>query len=123
MPVYAGILIFFSLASLGLPSLAGFIAEFLVLLGSYQYNKILTGISCLGIILGATYLLLMIRRVLLGPLNAKWNKLKEINGREIFTLVPLMILILIIGLYPKPFLEFITPSLNSLLTSLGAVLS
>lgn len=123
MPLYSGILIFFSLASLGLPSLAGFIAEFLVLLGSYEYNKIMTGIACLGIILGAAYLLLMIRRVLLGPLNPKWSKLPEINGREIFTLLPLMILILIIGIYPKPFLEFIAPSLNHLLTGLGGVLS
>ncbi len=123
MPAYAGILIFFSLASLGLPSLAGFIAEFMILLGSYQHHKILTGVSCLGIILGAAYLLLMIRRVLLGPLNSKWNKLTEINGREIFTLVPLMILILIIGVYPKPFLEFITPSLNHLLAGFGGMLS
>ena len=123
MPVYGGILIFFSLASLGLPGLAGFIAEFLVLLGSYQYHKLLTAAACLGIILGATYLLLMIRRVLLGPLNTKWNKLTEINGREILTLVPLMILILVIGLYPKPFLEFLTPSLNHLISNLGGALS
>ncbi|HLD50657.1 MAG TPA: NADH-quinone oxidoreductase subunit M [bacterium] len=123
MPVYAGILIFFSLASLGLPSLAGFIAEFMILLGSYQHHKVLTAVSCLGIILGAAYLLLMIRRVLLGPLNPKWNKLTEINSREIFTLVPLMILILFIGIYPKPFLAFITPSVHNLLAGFGGMLS
>ncbi len=121
MPVYAGLLIFFSLASLGLPSLSGFISEFLVLLGSYQYKKLLTGLAMIGIILAAAYLLLMIRRVLLGPLNPKWSKLSDINGREVFTLVPLMILIIAIGLYPKWMLHFMTPTVEAMLFGMGRV--
>ncbi len=123
MPVYSGILIFFSLASLGLPGLSGFISEFLVLLGGYQYHKTTTALACLGIILAAAYLLLMIRRVLLGPLNKKWQSLPEINTREIFTLVPLMILILAIGIYPKAILHYMTPALEALLLKVGGTLS
>ena len=123
MPVYSGILIFFSLASLGLPGLSGFVSEFLVLLGGYQYHKVATALACLGIILAATYLLLMIRRVLLGPLNTKWQSLSEINAREVFTLVPLMILILAIGVYPKVILHYMTPALEALLVKMGGTLS
>ena len=119
MPVYAGLLTFFSLASLGLPGMSGFISEFLVLLGTYPYSKRFTALSCIGIILAATYLLRMIRRVLLGPLNEKWGGLAEINLREIITLVPLMIFILGVGLYPKPILHYLTPAIQSLLADMG----
>ncbi|MBI3313423.1 MAG: NADH-quinone oxidoreductase subunit M [Candidatus Omnitrophica bacterium] len=121
MPVYAGLLTFFSMASLGLPGLSGFISEFMVLLGSYQYSKLFTALSCIGIILAAAYLLYMIQRVLLGPLNPKWkDHLAEINGREIFTLVPLGLLILAIGVYPKAILAYMSPTIQALLTRLGA---
>ena len=119
MPAYAGILIFFSLASLGLPGLSGFISEFLVLLGSFQYHKPATFLATIGIILAAAYLLYMIQRVLLGPLNAKWKSLKDISTREIFTLVPLMVLILVIGVYPRVILNFMIPTLDALRVSLG----
>lgn len=121
MPVYAGILIFFSLASLGLPGLSGFVSEFLCLLGTFPVYRWFAALSCIGIILAATYLLYMIQRVLLGPLNPKWGKLSEINGREIFTLVPLMILILMIGVYPKIILNYLTPAVNALLTKVSAI--
>ncbi len=123
LPLYSGLLIFFSMASLGLPSLAGFISEFLVLLGGYQYSQLLTGLSCIGIILAAAYLLLMIRRILLGPANSKWQGLAEINSREIFTLVPLMVLIVVLGVYPRLILRFMTPTLGALLTHVGGALS
>ncbi len=115
MPAYAGILTFFSLASLGLPALSGFVSEFLVLLGSYQYSKVVTGLSTLGIILAATYLLYMIQRVLLGKLNPKWATLADINTREVLTLAPLMALILAIGIYPKIILDYMIPTLDALL--------
>ena len=122
IPVYAGFLIFFSLASLGLPSLSGFISEFLVLLGSYQYHKLYTALACLGIILAAAYLLLMMRRVLMGPLNPKWKSLTEIKAREIFTLIPLMILIIAIGIYPRMILHIISPAAQALLVRVGGTL-
>ena len=123
LPLYSGILIFFALASLGLPGLAGFISEFLVLLGAYQYDKVVTASACIGIILAAAYLLLMIRRVLLGPLNEKWKHLTEINSREIFTLVPLGILVLVIGVYPKIILNLMTPAIQAMIVNMGGTLS
>ncbi len=120
VPAYSGFLIFFAMASLGLPTLSGFISEFLVLLGAYQFNKVLTAVSCLGIILAAAYLLMMIRKVLLGPLNPKWkDHLTDINAREVFTLVPLMILIVAFGVYPSPLLNLMIPTLKALLLKMG----
>ncbi len=115
VPIYAGILTYFSLASLGLPGLSGFVSEFLCLLGIFITNRLFAGLACVGIILAATYLLYMIQRVLLGPLNPQWSGLAEINAREIFTLVPLMILILWVGIYPKAILDLMTPALGALL--------
>lgn len=120
MPVYAGLLITFSLASLGLPGLAGFISEFLVLLGGFQFHKGFTAVACIGIILAATYLLYMIRRILLGPLNTKWSTLSDINAREIFTLVPLLILTVAIGIYPNFILNSMIPTLTALLKQIGS---
>ncbi|OQA58229.1 MAG: NAD(P)H-quinone oxidoreductase chain 4 1 [Candidatus Omnitrophica bacterium ADurb.Bin277] len=119
MPVYAGILIFFSLASLGLPGLSGFVSEFLTLLGSFQYSKLMTGLAAIGILLAATYLLYMIQRILLGKLNPKWSSLPDINYLELSTLVPLMIFILGIGLYPKIILDYMIPTLDGLLKTMG----
>lgn len=123
VPVFAGLLTFFAMASLGLPTLSGFISEFLVLLGSYQYNKFYTAVSCIGILLAAAYLLMMIRKVLLGPLNPKWkDHLTDVNAREVFTLVPLMILVVAFGLYPNWLLNLMIPTLKGLLLRVtGAV--
>jgi NADH-quinone oxidoreductase subunit M len=122
LPLYAGILVFFSLASLGLPGLCGFVSEFLILLGSYTYSKTFTALSLIGIILAAAYLLTMIRKVLLGPANPRWAKLSEINLREILTLIPLMVLIIAIGIYPKMILDYMVPTVKSLLILVGGSL-
>ena len=119
MPVYGGILIFFSLASLGLPGLSGFVSEFLCLLGTFPVYRWFAVLATIGIILAATYLLYMIQRVLLGPLHQKWNALSDINRREIFTLAPLMVPILAVGVYPKLILNYLTPALAALLTKIG----
>jgi len=123
MPVYAGILSFFSLASLGLPGLSGFVSEFLCLLGTFPVYPWYAAASTIGIILAATYLLYMMQRVLLGPLNSRWANLSEINRREIFTLAPLMILILAIGVYPKIILNYLSPALVALLTKMSGGVS
>lgn len=121
MPIYGFILIFISLASLGLPGLAGFISEFMVLIGSYPVYRWMTIASCVGILLAAAYLLYMVQRVLLGKLNPKWAALPDITKAEIFTLVPLMILILLIGVYPMAALRYIMPTMNLLLEGLELV--
>jgi len=122
VPVYAGILIFFSMASLGLPGLSGFVGEFLALLGGYHASRVMTGISCIGIILAAAYLLFMIQRVLLGPLNPKWSGLADVNRRELITLVPLMVLVLLFGLFPSLLLNYMVPTLDTLLVKFGGIL-
>jgi NADH-quinone oxidoreductase subunit M len=105
MPVYTGVAMFAFFASMGLPGLSGFIAEALVFLGAFQTWKFLTFLAALGIILTAGYLLWMIKRVFLGSLNEKYATLPEINGRELFTLIPIGILVLVLGVYPMPVLD------------------
>lgn len=119
IPVFSAILIFFSLASLGLPGLSGFVGEFLAMLGAFNVFRVPTIISILGIIITAGYFLLMVERVLLGPLNIKWNNIAEINKRELFTLIPLLVIVIVLGVYPKLALDVINPALNIVLQRLG----
>jgi len=111
VPVYGGILIFTSMASLGLPGLNGFISEFLVVRGSWPILPVYTAISMLGLLFTGAYILKGIKMVLHGPLNEHWahgeHKLTEINTREILVMVPLMALILWIGIWPAWILDVI----------------
>lgn len=111
VPVYGGILIFTSMASLGLPGLNGFISEFLVVRGTWPILTAYTAISMLGLLFTGAYILKGIRKVLHGPLNEHWahgeHKLTEINAREVLVIAPLMILILWIGIYPAWILDVI----------------
>ncbi|MBI3333314.1 MAG: NADH-quinone oxidoreductase subunit M [Candidatus Omnitrophica bacterium] len=119
IPVYGGLLSFFALASLGLPGLSGFVSEFLALLGCFPTHPAITIASASGLVVGAAYFLLMLQRILLGPLKPQWSGLPDAGRREIFTLVPLMIFILWIGLYPRCILALQTPALTNLLFRLG----
>jgi NADH-quinone oxidoreductase subunit M len=114
VPVYSGFFAFAFFAALGLPTLSGFIAEALVFLGAFQEFRLLTILSVSGIIITAGYVLWTIERVFLGPLNEKYKNLPEINAREIFTLVPVGLIVLFVGVYPMPVLNFIQASLNHL---------
>ena len=111
VPVYGGILIFTSMASLGLPGLNGFISEFLVVRGAWPILTVYTAISMLGLLFTGAYILKGIKKVLHGPLNEHWahgeHKLTEINTREILVMVPLMALILWIGIWPAWILDVI----------------
>ena len=101
IPVYGAILIFTSMASLGLPGLNGFISEFLVIRGVWPIFTLFTILSTIGLLFTGAYILKGIKGVLHGPMNKKWaGHLKEINSREIFVVVPLMLLMLIIGIWP-----------------------
>jgi NADH-quinone oxidoreductase subunit M len=102
MPVYTFIAMFAFFASMGLPGLSGFIAEALVFLGAFQTWKLLTFLAALGIILTAGYLLWMIQRVFFGAVNEKYKDLPDINGRELFTLIPIGMIVLYLGIYPSP---------------------
>ncbi len=118
VPVYGGILIFTSMASLGLPGLNGFISEFLVVRGSWPILPVYTAISMLGLLFTGAYILKGIKKVLHGPLNEHWahgeHKLTEINTREILVMVPLMALILWIGIWPAWILDVINKAVVTL---------
>lgn len=114
-PVYAAITAFAFFAGLGLPALSGFISEALCFLGAFPTFRTITIISGFGILLNAAYFLWAYQRVYLGPLNPKYEKMKEINGREIFTVIPLMIIVLFFGVYPAPFLNLISSSVDQLI--------
>jgi NADH-quinone oxidoreductase subunit M len=115
IPVYGGILIFTSMASLGLPGLGGFISEFLVLRGSWPIFTLFTALSMIGLFFTGAYILKGIKQVLHGPLNENWiGHLSEINAREVFVIAPLMVLMLIIGIAPSWILEVINRAVSML---------
>ncbi len=121
LPIYTGIMVFFGMASLGLPGMSGFIAEFMIFVGAFTAKvpssafKILVGVAVLGVVLTAAYILRMIQRVFLGEFDAaKWGHLTEINLREILCVTPLILLTLALGIYPKPLTDLMAASLNNL---------
>jgi NADH-quinone oxidoreductase subunit M len=108
VPVYGGILIFVSMASLGLPGLNGFVSEFLIVRGAWPVFTVATAVSMIGLFLTGAYILKAIKMVLHGPMNEAWaGKLSEISTREILVIAPLMALILWIGVWPAWILEVI----------------
>ncbi len=118
VPIYGGILIFTSMASLGLPGLNGFISEFLVVRGTYPLLTPYTAISMLGLLFTGAYILKGIMKVLHGPLNEHWahgeHKLTEINAREVIVMAPLLALILFIGVWPAWILDVINKAVMHL---------
>ena len=110
---------------MGLPGLNGFVGEFTILLGSFGSEAIgsswFAGLAAAGVILAAIYLLFMFQKLFLGPLDKEENKtLKDLNWREVVTLVPLILLIFWIGLYPRPFFNLIAPAVDKLVATLQA---
>jgi NADH-quinone oxidoreductase subunit M len=112
MPLYATFTLIIFLASMGLPLLNGFIGEFMILQGAYAANPVWAYWAVSGVVLGAAYLLWLYQRVFWGKVTHEENKgLVDLNARELATLVPLVVLCFWIGVYPKPFLEFLhTPA-------------
>ena len=106
---------------MGLPGLNGFVGEFTILLGAFGSQAIgsiwFTIFATAGGILAAVYMLYMFQKMFLGPLDKEENKsLKDLNVREIITLVPLLIFIFWIGLYPMPFFNLMAPAVDKLVT-------
>ena len=125
MPIYGALTLIVTLSSMGLPGLNGFVGEFSILLGAFGSeaigSPIYAGIAAAGVIMAAIYMLYMFQKLFLGPLDKDENKaVKDINLREILTLVPLVIFIFWIGLYPKPFFNLIGPSVDKLVALLQA---
>lgn len=111
MPVYAGLMMMASFASLGLPTLAGFVSEFMVFIGAFGSYKIITGLAVLGVVLTAAYFLWMLQRMFLGELNRRWVGLKDMDWGELLAVVPLCFLMLLVGLYPRPVLAIINTAM------------
>ena len=113
MPIYATFFLVITMSSIGLPTLNGFIGEFLILIGAYNHSWVWALFAASGIVLGAAYMLWMYQRVFFGEITNEANKdLKDLNLREKWTLIPLIILVFWIGLYPKPFFERMANSVD-----------
>jgi NADH-quinone oxidoreductase subunit M len=112
MPVLGTLFTFAGMASLGLPGLAGFVAEYMVFTSSFRIWTIPTLIAVFTMILTAGYLLWMIKRVFFGPFNAKWNWLPDASARELVPLYALAGLIVLVGVYPAPLINVITSSIT-----------
>jgi NADH-quinone oxidoreductase subunit M len=126
MPWFAVCFVIATLASIGLPGTNGFVGEFLVLLGTFNSDviptvlgndlagMILASVAGLGVILGAVYMLWLVQRVFFGPLSNEKNKSqKDLSGREVAVLLPLILLIFALGLFPNVLLKKAEPSINA----------
>jgi len=117
MPKFAIIFGIMLMASVGLPLTIGFVGEFLVLLGFYQVSPMMTILAGTSIILGAVYMLRVMKKVFFGPLlNEENKKLKDLNSRETWSLIPLVAIVIWLGVYPKPVITPIDNSVKALLS-------
>jgi NADH-quinone oxidoreductase subunit M len=122
VPRYAVALLLVMLASVGLPGLNGFVGEFLILVGAFPAHPWATAVATSGIVLGALYLLWLYQRVIFGPLgNPKNEGLADLTPREIAVLVPIVVLAVVMGVYPQPFLDRIEPSVERMLAPVRPV--
>ena len=120
MPVLAGSFLIAGLSSLALPGLNGFVSEFLVLVGTFSRTKTLGVLATLGIVLAALYVLIAYQRTMQGPITVEANRhLVDLSLRERFVIAPMIVLIIALGVYPKPVLDIITPSVEAVLERVG----
>jgi len=113
VPVFATLFAITMFSSIGLPGLNGFIGEFLILLGAFRAKMAYAAFAVFGIVLGAAYMLWLYQRIMFGTLDNPKNKsLQDCNLREILYMIPLILLMFWIGLYPKPFLKISEPTLE-----------
>lgn len=116
MPRYAGVFLFIAFASIGLPGLNGFVGEFFVLVGSYLSLPGYAVAAALGVVLAAVYLLWAYQRMFTGPITVEENRgLRDIGLRESLILAPIIVLVLFLGIYPRPALDRIQPSVDAVL--------
>ena len=124
MPAYALVFMVFTMASVGLPGTAGFIGEFLVLVGAFQVNFWLALLGSLGMILGACYMLYLYRRVVFGKITRDdLRSILDLSPREIGIFAPLVLITLWMGIYPSDFTRFFDASVHSMIARHEAALS
>ena len=121
MPKFAAFALFFAMANCGLPGTAGFVGEWMVILGAVKFNFWIGAASATALIFGAAYTLWMFKRVYLGPVaNDDVKALVDINSREFLMLALLAIAVLVMGIYPKPFTDVMNSSVADLLKHVAA---
>ncbi len=138
MPVFAGLYLVIVMGSAGLPALSGFVGEFLTLFGTFNAGdtfpegyptylpkpRLLGAIAATGVVVGAIYLLFMFQKVFFGPLDKSRNgQLADLSGREKAVFIPIVILIFVMGIFPRPFLKRMEPSVNAFLGAYHAKLA
>ncbi|MSP11452.1 MAG: NADH-quinone oxidoreductase subunit M [Chloroflexi bacterium] len=115
MPIYAALMLIITLSSLAVPGLNGFIGEFAILQGAFATNWIYAAFATVGMILAAVYLLWMYQQIFTGEIKNPANAaVRDLNRREIWSLVPIVIMVFVLGLYPALFLNIIVPAAQSL---------
>ncbi len=123
MPAYSLIFMLFMLASVGLPGTAGFVGEFLILVGAFKANTWVAALAATGLVLSAAYMLYLYRRVIFGKLTKdSLTAILDMNAREIAVFAPLVVLVIFMGVYPGPFLEIMHVSVTNLLTHVDTAL-
>jgi NADH-quinone oxidoreductase subunit M len=123
MPRYAFVFMFFTLASIGLPGLSGFVGEFLVLLGAFKVNTWVAFLAATGLILGAAYALWLYRKIIFGELTkASLKAILDMNRREVAVFLPLVLITLWMGIYPNSFLDPMAPAVDKLIGDYNAAL-
>ena len=122
MPLYTTVFLIVTLSSIGLPPLNGFVHEFLILVGAFQANAWWGILAATGVVLGAIYMLWMFQRVFFGEVtNEKNANLKDLSPREILVFVPLLVMILWMGVYSKPFTERMEPAVTKFVDQMTSV--
>jgi NADH-quinone oxidoreductase subunit M len=124
VPIYGSIMLIVALSSMGLPGLNGFVGEFTILLGTWAANPVWAAFAATGVILAAVYILTMFQKMFMGETNNEENKhLIDLSRRELWVIVPLVVFIFVIGIFPQPFFSTMTASVNALLQGVGGAVA
>ncbi|MCW2809862.1 MAG: nuoM [Friedmanniella sp.] len=118
-PVLAGLLLFAGLSTLSLPGLSSFVSEFMVLAGTFSRHPVYAVVSTLAIVLAALYILIMYQRTMTGDLQPGNEQLPDATGRERLSMAPLVVLIIVLGVFPKPLLAVIEPAVQATMSHVG----
>ncbi len=118
-PVLAGTFLVGGLATLSLPGLAPFVSEFLVLVGTFTRYPVIGVIATIGIVLAALYVLVLYQRTMTGPVKAAVAGMRDLRVRELVVAAPLIALLVVLGVYPKPISDIINPAVHSTLSDVG----